>query len=924
MKPGSCSRRGWDARARWPRALLVPLALLGLACGVTAKPSRAAESVPVHLWFEPEWFSRVKGFFGYWTGDAKPTGTWGIAGPGISAEWTQGGESEWNSMGVCAAETSAECGREFIVPRAGHYQLWVRYVDHRRQTEPFTVEVEQQGAPAIRGELGLRPVVSEGDEYALYWGFSFGWGHLEGDLRGGSAKLSVRIDKAGENWRQVDAILLTDDASFEPVARRKPTFAYEHAVTQVPTDGAAWRGNFARQETGEPRDTRRSPLGGRDFSMWTQVENDATWWSQQNLESLRLYDVFFQYSAPADVRSTFQTQFAGRRDLPILSWKNLLPGFYLGSTPDLSPQVPLRQWLERSKTPFYILTNYANPQYTAETGPATYQALTGPLADQFLGYIHGEALGSPGVSLPQERLGTTRREHLDAAGERLLTQQAEAWSRIYQTAVPKEHWAKGISCLSVDTIALAHLYHELGAKVVGYEEDSTNVHVPMRIAFQRGAARQYGGAWINYASGNFGDSCNYFTQNPIVPRGAQGWYHSKYAITDGVTATWYRKLYFLNYFGGASAIFWEQALGNQWMQPGPGTHPVQLSPFGRVTEDFQALVDRLPDRGEPVTPVALLLNYAHAYDRVNYQCKMLEQFDESPADRELRELFNVCWYPSGVVEGLPAAPDVQSMPGGVHGNIFDVLVDRPSRARSILNYPVVWAAGDVELSDAWLPVLGEYLRQGGTLVVNIEVAARLPTALTGLQASDVKKTAQTWHAAGQAAQPCVPYEIVTARLAGADALAWGDEEAPILVRNQVGAGAVLSTLVPRLMGLDERAHPVAPYLLNGLTQGLLPIEVHRADGAAWQGEVMYQVNRTPTGHVVLLVNNLGVDKTPSGVARVDRRASVEVLVRSRLAVRSAREYTEQVDVAAQGDADSPEFRLHLPAGDLRVLSLELP
>ena len=37
-------------------------------------------------------------------------------------------------------------------------------------------------------------------------------------------------------------------------------------------------------------------------------------------------------------------------------------------------------------------------------------------------------------------------------------------------------------------------FHESGARVVGYEEDATNYHVPMRIAFERGAARQYAGA----------------------------------------------------------------------------------------------------------------------------------------------------------------------------------------------------------------------------------------------------------------------------------------------------------------------------------------------------------------------------------------------------------------------------------------------
>src|SRR4029079_6665090 len=108
-------------------ASLLLLALLAPAAG--------AAPVPVYLWHEPECFAGVQGSFAYWTGTAKPTGTWGVAGPGISAEWTPGGEREWNSMGAAAEETKATCRRDFTVPRAGNYKLWVRYVDHRNKTE---------------------------------------------------------------------------------------------------------------------------------------------------------------------------------------------------------------------------------------------------------------------------------------------------------------------------------------------------------------------------------------------------------------------------------------------------------------------------------------------------------------------------------------------------------------------------------------------------------------------------------------------------------------------------------------------------------------------------------------------------------------------------------------------------------------------
>lgn len=891
------------------RATLLAVAL--------AAPARAADP-PVYLWLEPEWFDGVTGHFAYWTGENKPTGSWAVAGPGVSPEWTQGGESEWNSTGVPAAETKATCGRDLVIPRAGRYTAWVRYVDHRKKAAPFTVRVVQGGKPAVVGEFGTRPIVPANDEYQLYWGFSFAWGSAAGTLTEGPARVELVVDKPGEAWRQVDAILLTDDTGYTPVGREKPPFAYLASFDLAPADGARWRGS-ARDLS--PTGPRRPALAGRDFAMWTGIDADPKWWAAQDPDRLTLYDVLFHSGPPADIRDKFYRQFAGRTDLPILSWPGLVPGLYLGAAPDLSPGTPLRRWLERTKTPFYVMTNYAAPKYTDRTGPATYQALIGPLAGQFLGYVHGETVGSPGVGLPHQRLGATRREDVDALGKQLVRQQAEAWSKVYKTPVAEAHWAKGIPCLSADSIALAHLFHATGAAVIGYEIDATNVHAPMRIAFERGAARQYGGAWINYASGNFGDACNYFTQQPAVPRGAPSWFHSKYAVTDGVSIGWYRKLYYLNYLGGASAVFWEQGLGNQWILPGPGKHPIGLSPFGRATEDFQAFVSRLPDRGEPVTPVGLLLGYGHGYDRVNMAGKMLGVFPESAADRELRELFNVCWHPAGVVEGQPAAPDVQSLPNGRYGNIFDVLIDRPARSGAVFHYPVLWAAGDVDLGGGWPKVLAEYVRRGGTLVVNVEAAGPLPPALLGLKPTGTMHRATAWAPAGGTPQPTTPFEVAGVELAGAEVLATAGPGLPIITRHAVSDGAVLVTLVPRMLGLDERAHPALPYLMNGLTAGLLPVDVRLPDGSRPSGEVMYQVNRTADGYLVLLVNNRGVDKTPSGVARVDRRQAVDVLLRTSTPVKAAKEYTEPRDLTLTATSSGSELRLRVHPGDVQVVGL---
>ena len=889
------------------------IACLLLVAGASAAYSQ--ERPPVHLWFEPEWFEGVKGSFNYWTGSAKPTGSWGIAGPGISAEWSQGGESEWNSMGASADETSARCHRDFIVPRGGNYKIWARYYDHRKKEAPFRITIEQAGKEVFGYDFGVVPVVPPNDEYQLFWGFSFGWGSAVNTLKEGPARLIVSINRKGDAWRQVDAILITDDLRFTPVGREKPRFAYQDAFDVRAKDGASWRG--AKKEFVVAAESKRKLSAKRDFSMWTGIDPDPKWWGKQDVDKLSLYDVFFQFSPPSDIRDKFHKQFAGNKEVPIMSWPRLLPGFHLGGSPDLSDGTPLRKWFERTKTPFYIMTNYASGRYTEKDGPGTYAALIGPLKDQFLGYIHGEAIGTSGLSFPKDAPTKDRRGYVDALVKQLPAMQGDAWSKIYKTKVPAEHWNLGIACLSVDSIALAHFYHESGAKTVGYEIDATNVHAPMRIAFERGAARQYGGSWINYASGNFGDACNYFTQNPIVPRGAPSWFHSKYTITDGVSISWYRKLYYMNYLGGASAVYWEQSLQNQWILPGPGKHPIQLSPFGRATEDFMAFADRAADRGEPYTPIALLLSYGHGYERVNYRCKMLHEFQEDVNDRELRELFNVCWHPAAILEGKPASPDVQSMPSGVYGDIFDVVVDRPATAKAIHQYPVVWAAGDVKLGGPMLPVIEDYVKNGGTLVTTITQAKDLPTAMTGFKTNGKFAKAEEWMVGDGKDRAATPFEVAEVDLGDAKAIMSAGATRPLVTRKAVGQGAVIVILVPRGLGIDERAHPCLPALMNALTEELVPVEMRLADGQRPGGEVMYSFNKTKDGWLVALYNHRGIDKTQNGIARVDRRQFVDVVLRTKLNVTSAREMTEPRAMAVKNG----EIALRVPAGDLQVISL---
>lgn len=105
----------------------------------------------------------------------------------------------------------------------------------------------------------------------------------------------------------------------------------------------------------------------------------------------------------------------------------------------------------------------------ATTGPANFAALTGPLANQFLGFITGESIG-PGAALPTTVTpGTTRRAFVDAAMEQMKAGSAAAWGTMFHTTVPQTIWSKQISALAINSVALCHLFMEMGATTVAYE-----------------------------------------------------------------------------------------------------------------------------------------------------------------------------------------------------------------------------------------------------------------------------------------------------------------------------------------------------------------------------------------------------------------------------------------------------------------------
>jgi hypothetical protein len=708
---------------------------------VSASPRPRVSVSPEYLWYEaenmrglatdqrgepilnPSWLNHPK---------AKAPG-WGINGPGVSAEWSQGGESEWNSVAASADETRAVISQDIEVPRAGDYKVWIRYADWAGRSENFVVRITQ-GAETGRsgdgemrrhgdaetrrhadtetrrlGDTGIsiaaplfprvpasgfassphRPVppshrppvafahefgdtdlIDAHDEISMYWGWAFTWDGATAKLDKGPARISIDIEKAAGARRHVDALLITNDLSYVPEGRRKPDFAGMRYLRQWSTARAPLTSLLrASDDTSIPAAWQITRIAGRDFVMPWNISKE--FWALYDKPAAQrpLYPF---HAEPID---QFVAKYKGQRDVPIFASSLVVPVVYIPNLPEYFKEgSPFLRYLRETKAPFAILINYGTAQFPEGEGERAWKLLNGELRDQFLGWVSGESVGYVWESAATDLKTSpamSRKELLEAYRVFYTNALDKKWGSMFQTQTGPM-WDRLIPAQSTSSTSFAHALARWGVRLLGIETAAVQPMFAMRIAFTRGAARQYGGAFLYYHAPNFGDTATTFTLQQNFA-GPNNFFHSRYGATMGPSLSWYRKSYYLYYLAGASAIYLEQGF-DQFFKPGPGEHPFQLNPLGRITDEFMRFAEKHPDRGTPYTPVAFLLDPAHGFEMTDYPHRPFGVSQISRSDRALRELFGVAYYPGLVVEGEPATAERQVFVNSVFGDIFDVLV----------------------------------------------------------------------------------------------------------------------------------------------------------------------------------------------------------------------------------------------------------
>ncbi len=983
-----CTAYSIDPMSRFSRLAL--LAFLLLSFQAFAQTTNTTN--PEYLWIETE---DMRGFATQSNGEpvlnpswrdlpsAQARG-WGMNGTGTSAEWTQGGESGWNSAAASADETQATIYQNIEIPRAGEYRVWVRYADWANKTENFVVTVSQREHEIFRHEFGTKDVIDVHDEVSMYWKWAFTWDSATAELEKGPARISIAIDKPAQARRHVDVTLVTNDLAYVPQARVKPDFAAMRYLREWSTNRAPLTSLINQNASSEtPAAWQRPTLAGHDFLMPWNIAPD--FW--------KLYDLTPGerplYPFNAEPIDQFVQKYKGARAVPIFSSKLVVPVIYINTLPEyLKEGSPFLRFLRETKSPFAVLINYGSAGLSDADGRAAWNLLNGELKDQFLGWISGESVGYVWESAAAElKVSDTmsRRELLEAYRNFYNNAIARKWASTFHVETGAM-WDKLIPAQSTSSTSFAHALTNWGVRLLGIETAAVQPMFAMRTAFTRGAARQYGANFLYYHAPNFGDTATTFTRAQNFA-GPDNFFHSRYGVTMGPSLSWYRKSYYFYYMSGAAAIYLEQG-GDQFFKPGPGEHEFQLNPLGRITAEFVRFAERHPERGTPYTPIAFLLDPAHGWEMTDYPQWPFGVSQINRSDRALRELFSVAYFPGTVVEGEPATGDRQAFVNGAFGDIFDVLVasnnpdakslpantsapagavakapqriaNRETNKRPTKSSPWVYEGGNLNSSAAPISTPLPTVTGGAPLPINyaallgsyraVVAGGRLDWTTLWVQrvTAYVKSGGTVVLNAAQVKD--FPTELLGLRLTGVTAeadnarcLASGEAvqnlsgqmfryeklelkgATPLIVSDN---GDPLVTV--NKVGSGSVVFAALPDLL-GEDERITPFAAHMlahvfADAAPIRinGDVEYLINRNSEGWLVTLINNNGVYKPQQGMAQVDRSAEVTATVTlPSVEIKTALDWISEKSIEVKTQAGGSVIRISIPPGGIAIVQLK--
>jgi uncharacterized integral membrane protein len=259
---------------------------------------------------------------------------------------------------------------------------------------------------------------------------------------------------------------------------------------------------------------------------------------------------------------------------------------------------------------------------------------------------------------------------------------------------------------------------EWGAKVVGLELGENIAFTQSKLAFARGASRQWDQPWSVQVSPWFAGACT--TRGPL--RKENGYARG---LEAGHSLSFYERMWLHAWFAGAAMVTPENSI-SFFFERTDGDWPL-TDPGRKAGEVFSFVQSH--ERGVPYTPVAIVLDHLQGYN--GYMGKPWGILEPGAGDREVSDLLERQLFPGGdIVHGRtdPENPEAGYLCPTPHGELFDVLLTG-AKPDVLASYPNLLLAGDITFDVETVNAFEEALRQGSRILLGARQAKALGATL---------------------------------------------------------------------------------------------------------------------------------------------------------------------------------------------------
>ncbi|MFH0795642.1 MAG: discoidin domain-containing protein [Candidatus Omnitrophota bacterium] len=457
-----------------------------------------------------------------------------------------------------------------------------------------------------------------------------------------------------------------------------------------------------------------------------------------------------------------------------------------------------------------------------------------------------------------------------------------------------------------------HQAADWGAKVLVMESGENIPNTQLQLAFTRGAARQFQVPWGVDFSGWFSGSMVYYLEGQ--PWGGAGTYGGGVSGPDyGHSLSLRKRVAYASYMAGTN--FYIDEGGFMIMFTRDEKNELVLSPIGEFNKKFTEFTQKHKERGTSYTPIAAMIDYEHGWSPTGCTPHLIwAVFEPDEGDMMLEEfLYSI--FPARVNE------DEQGyyLANAPYGDIFDVLVANPKDheldLKSLKGYRVLFLLGDIRLNKKHVVILSDYVKQGGTLVLNYSQAQLFPNNFIGIERiGDITRSgiaSCTVDNYESVYQECTYPEVKL--IGNTRPIVVDDDNMPLVTKSAFGKGYVITTLPLCSLGENRKLLKFIPHLVQHISQEVLPVRV--------RGDVEYIINTRGKGAwIITLINNNGVTKKPREKEKIESEAASTVRIFFDSKISKISEWLEEQPVVLEKENVAI---IVIPPGDVRIIEVVL-